>query len=387
MTSPTLPVHVVVIMDGTAHWARYRGLDPSPGVVPVRAPLQAVVDTAIQQRVSWLTLLPPPDPEPVGGPNMARMLLEPVLDGEVERLHARGVRIRTPGTTAGLPEQTAARLDQARDLTAGNTTLQLVLAAGHDGRAELLDAVRAVVTAHTDGGGTADTVADAITTESLDRRLHGDGGLPEADLVIGTGGRHRLSHALPWHCGDAELIFLDVLWPDFTAEHFRRALELYHLRRRRRDELSPHAGSRTAASAADADAGPHRPGSSQPAPIEAGLHDGGVLRAAAAGVREGMDKYRLVPSFAGVGELVTLPVAVTAHLGGNLAGNLYDTARFTKARLARALLGPSSDQASGQIPSRGPAADSTTDAGGGPASPAAPEAVADAGKPPGQAGL
>ncbi|TYB47944.1 undecaprenyl diphosphate synthase family protein [Actinomadura chibensis] len=357
MASPTLPGHVVVIMDGAAHWARYRGLALSPDTVPVDAALEAVVDAALQQGVSFLTLVPPPEAEE----DAAWMLVDPLLDVlGAQRLHRQGVRIRTLGDTSGLPEETAARLVRAGELPDGGTALHLTVAVGHDGRAELLDDVRALLAA---GRGS--------TSDALHRRLHGDDGLPLVDLVIRTGGQHRLSHVLPWHCADAELIFLDVLWPDFTTEHFRRALELYHLRRRHQEEWHP-SGDLHGAGASRLDA-------PDLAPFEADLHDAGPMRAAVAGGREGMDGRRIVPSLTGVGGLVTLPVAVTVHLGGNLVDNLHDTARFAKARLARALLGHPQDEAAERVPMPGDLAGPVTDPGCGRTWAAASETVTSAG--------
>ncbi|TYK53176.1 undecaprenyl diphosphate synthase family protein [Actinomadura decatromicini] len=356
MASPTLPGHVVVIMDGGAHWARYRGLDFSPGAVPVDPAVRAVVDAALEQRVPFLTLVPPPERVR----DAAWMLVDPLLNGlGVRRLHHRGVRIRTLGDTSGLPEETAARLVRAGALPAGGTALHLTVAVDHDGRGELLDAVRALLASGRDGR-SSDSGDGTITADAVHRQLHGDDGLPEVDLVIRTGGQHRLSHVLPWHCADAELIFLDVLWPDFTTEHFRRALELYHLRRRGAEDLhgedAPHLDA------------------PDPAPFEADVDDGGPMRADVAG-----DGRRLVPSLVGVGGLVTLPVAVTVHLGGNLVDNLHDTARFAKARLARALLGEPLGTAADHVPMPGDLAGSIIDPGCGHIWATSPETVADAG--------
>ncbi|MFC4052381.1 undecaprenyl diphosphate synthase family protein [Actinomadura syzygii] len=356
MASSTLPGHVVVIMDGGTHWASYRGLDFSPVSVPADPALRAVIDAALQQRVPFLTLVPPPE----AVRDAAWMLVDPLLNGlGARRLHHRGVRIRTLGDTSGLPEETAARLVQAGALPAGDTALHLTVAVDHDGRSELLDAVRALL-ATGRGDRSGDSEGGPVTSDAVHRRLHGDDGLPEVDLVIRTGGRHRLSHVLPWHCADAELIFLDVLWPDFTTEHFRRALELYDLRQRCEEDLhhedAPHLGVPDLT------------------PFEADLHDGDPMRAAVTG-----DRRRLVPSLVGVGGLVTLPVTVTVHLGGNLVDNLHDTARFAKARLARALLGEPLGTTAEHVPMPGDLAGPILDAGCGHPWATAPETVTDAG--------
>lgn len=334
MPTPNPPEHVACIMDGSAHWARYRGRNPLDGDPPLAEPFRALIDTAIEQGVSRLTLLPAPH---ASGPDrLTERLIEQVLDRELRRLHGQGVRIQTLGDeAAGLPVEVAGKLGQARALTADNTALCLTVAVDHDGREDLLAAVQALVTAHEADTGATGTAADRVTADALARRLHRDGALPDVDLVIRTGGLHSLSGMLPWHCAHAELAFLDVLWPDFTAEHFRQALELYQLRRRRRDELTVPAAPTVTAAGADVPADGPSDGAGADGP-------GG---APSAHVTDAARTKSL-----GVGRLVTLPAAVALHMGGNLVANLHDTVRFAKTRLGEVLIGSAVEETTAQSP-------------------------------------
>lgn len=322
MTVP-IPEHVACIMDGSAHWPRYRDGD-RPRLAP-EAAFNAAVDAAIEAGVQWLTLLPPPGPD-------RPELLEPVLGGNVQHLHAQGVRIGfLDGEGSELTDELASRLRHAQELTAGNATLHLTTALAHDGRQALLSAARTLVT---DRGADART-SDQSTVAGMAERLRQGTGLPHVDLLVRTGGRHRLSGALPWHCADAELIFLDVPWPDFTAGHFRQALELYRLRRSL-DEPDP--ADATAASAAHI-------GSSADPLLGDAAGAAGPLRSALTGMA-GSVQVRQVRGLGklpiGAAGLLTLPAEVAVHL----LGNLYDTARFTKNRLAQVLL----DQVTDPVP-------------------------------------
>ncbi|GLZ11892.1 hypothetical protein Acsp04_21270 [Actinomadura sp. NBRC 104425] len=287
--------HVACIMDGGAAWP---GGDASDRVPAAETGVAAAVDAAVEAGVRWLTLLPAAGS---GGP---RKVLEPVLDAGGERLHGRGVRVGLlGGATSALTGDAAQRLRRVRELTVGNTGLRLTLALTHDGREALPATLHALI-----AGGEAGDMAERLQKET---------GLPPVDLLIRTGGRHRLSGALPWHCADAELVFLDVPWAGFTAEHFRQALELYRLRR----GLDGPPPSGDAAVPAVGAAAPRSP------VLEAAAKATGLLRAAVS------VPARVPRPPAGSSDLAALPAEVTAHL----VSGLRETVRFTRARLAEIL--------------------------------------------------
>ena len=226
-----VPVHVAIIMDGNGRWAAARGL---PRLAGHRAGAQAVrrtVEAAIREGVGWLTLYAfssenwrRPADEVTG----LKGLLRHYLRQELAELHQEGVRMRVIGDPARFESEITAELEAAERLTAGNTRLNLNVALSYGGRDEIVQAARAAARAVRDGG---------LDPEAIDERaLAGwltTAGMPDPDLVIRTSGEHRLSNFLLWQSAYAELVFLDVLWPDFHAAEFRAALDEYGRRERR----------------------------------------------------------------------------------------------------------------------------------------------------------
>ena len=226
-----LPAHVAIIMDGNGRWAAARGL---PRVAGHRAGVEAVrrcVRLAIESGVGCLTLYA------FSSENWRRPaaevldltgLLRHFLRAEIAELHQRGVRLRVIGDRSRFDEDIQRDLVAAELRTAGNTALTLVVALSYGGRAEIVAAARAVAEAARDG---------RLDPERLDEAAFGQllstVGLPDPDLIIRTSGEQRLSNFLLWQSAYAELVFLDVLWPDFAQPHFAEALAEYARRERR----------------------------------------------------------------------------------------------------------------------------------------------------------
>ncbi len=225
------PEHVAIIMDGNGRWAGQRRL---PRVAGHRAGAQAVrrcIKAAIEHRVRWLTLYAfssenwrrPPDEV-----TDLTALLRHYLRSEIAELHREGVRVRVIGEHSRFGPEIRAELEAAERLTVGNSRLTLVIALSYGARAEILNAARQIAAA---------VQAGRLTPDSLDEagfaRFLSTDGIPDPDLVIRTSGECRLSNFLLWQSAYAELVFLDVLWPDFDGAHFADALSLFHRRERR----------------------------------------------------------------------------------------------------------------------------------------------------------
>ncbi|MEU6040486.1 undecaprenyl diphosphate synthase family protein [Actinomadura sp. NPDC047616] len=331
MTEPPAG-HVACIMDGGPPWPRDVEIDRLHVQPAVETGFAAAVDAAIEAGVRWLTLLPAPGSG--GSEETAWKVLEPVLDANAEHLHGHGVRVGLlGGEESTLTDDVAHRLRRVRELTAGNTGLRLTLALTHDGGEALPAAVRALIAGSGSGSQRAgDAATGGISVGALAERLWQDTGLPEVDMLIRTGGRHRLSGALPWHCADAELVFLDVPWADFTAEHFRQALELYRLRRALDEPQPPDEAITPTVDTALAR-------SSAASLLGAAVKATGLLRSSAVAVPARVPGLGRLP--AGAGVLVTLP----AEVAGRLMGDLCDTARFATSRLTGILLDHVADTA------------------------------------------
>ncbi|HTN10232.1 MAG TPA: isoprenyl transferase [Acetobacteraceae bacterium] len=228
---PGLPAHVAIIMDGNGRWASARGL---PRVAGHRAGVEAVrrcVRLAIEAGVGCLTLYA------FSSENWRRPaaevldltgLLRHFLRAEIAELHQRGVRLRVIGDRSRFDADIQRDLLAAEQRTAGNTRLTLVVALSYGGRAEIVAAARAAAEA---------VRAGRLDPEQLDETAFGQllstAGLPDPDLIIRTSGEQRLSNFLLWQSAYAELVFLDVLWPDFAEPHFSEALAEFARRERR----------------------------------------------------------------------------------------------------------------------------------------------------------
>lgn len=155
-------------------------------------------------------------------------LLRAYLRSEIKELHEAGVRIRIIGERERFDADIRKGLEEAERITAGNSRLNLNVALSYGGRAEILHAARLLAEAARTGR----TDPAALSEEDITAALF-TAGMPDPDLIIRTSGEQRLSNFLLWQAAYAELVFLDVLWPDFGASDFANALAAYGQRERR----------------------------------------------------------------------------------------------------------------------------------------------------------
>jgi undecaprenyl diphosphate synthase len=225
------PTHVAIIMDGNGRWAASRRL---PRVAGHRAGARAVrrtIEAAIHQRVRWLTLYAFSSENwrrPAGEVLDLTGLLRQYLKSEIAELQANGVRLRIIGDRTRFDPDIQRDLVEAEHLTAVNTRLNLIVALSYGSRAEIVAAARAAAEAARDG-----RLDPATLDEGMFEGLLSTVGIPDPDMIIRTSGEQRLSNFLLWQAAYAELVFLDVLWPDFDATHFAAALAEFARRERR----------------------------------------------------------------------------------------------------------------------------------------------------------
>ncbi len=228
---PRHPEHVAVIMDGNGRWAAARRL---PRVAGHRAGAQAVrrcIKAAMQNKVRWLTLYAFSSENwrrPADEVTDLTGLLRHYLRSEIAELHREGVCVRVIGERERFGLEVRAELDAAERLTAGNSRLTLVVALSYGARAEILQAAVRIAEAAKAG-----TLDPATLGEAGFARFLSTADIPDPDLVIRTSGECRLSNFLLWQSAYAELVFLDVLWPDFDSRHFADALAAFNQRERR----------------------------------------------------------------------------------------------------------------------------------------------------------
>jgi undecaprenyl diphosphate synthase len=222
---------VAIIMDGNGRWAKSRGLPRIFGHRRGAEVARQVLRRADELGVSYLTLYsfssenwrrPPPEVEDLMG------LLRVYLRSEVADLHRTGVRVRMIGDRTRMPGDIIDLVEHAEELTAANTGITMVLALSYGSRDELAKAVRQIAREAADGG----IRPDEIDEDTIAQRLY-TRDIPDPDLVIRTGREKRLSNFLLWQAAYAELIFTDVLWPDFTARDLEDAIGEFHKRERR----------------------------------------------------------------------------------------------------------------------------------------------------------
>jgi undecaprenyl diphosphate synthase len=227
----TLPRHVAVIMDGNGRWAAARGQSRAAGHKAGLVPVRLCVEECTRRGISALTLFA------FSSENWSRPAAEvaslmglfvEALDRELEELDKKGVRIRFIGARKSLAVRLQARIAAAEARTAANSALALQIAISYGGRWDLTQAAQELARECVSGALRPEEISEARLGAALQLA-----GLPEADLLIRTGGEQRLSNFLLWDLAYAELYFTPCLWPDFQAADFERALEFFAGRERR----------------------------------------------------------------------------------------------------------------------------------------------------------
>ena len=223
-----IPVHVACVMDGNGRWATQRGLRRTDGHAAGEHALFDTVEGALDLGLGWMTVYafstenwrrPPDEVRYLMGFN-ERLLLE-----RRDELNHAGVRVRFIGRRDWrVPKRVLRRIDETVALTEHNRRMTLTFAFNYGGRAEIVDAVAALVR---DG-----VPADKVSERQLRSRLYSPD-MPDPDLVIRTSGEHRISNYLLWQLAYSELVFTEVLWPDFRREHLFEAVREFQRRDRR----------------------------------------------------------------------------------------------------------------------------------------------------------
>ncbi|WP_026689869.1 isoprenyl transferase [Alteribacter aurantiacus] len=226
-----IPEHVAIIMDGNGRWAKKRGLPRVAGHREGMNVIKKMVKTSNKLGVKTLTLYAfstenwkRPKPEV----DFLMRLPERFLKAELPQLIEENVQVRITGTKDALPEHTQEAVNKAIKDTSSNDGLILNFALNYGSRHEMVEAMKDVYKEIERG-----TLAiEDVTEDVLSAHLM-TSGLKDPDLLIRTSGEIRLSNFMLWQLAYSEFWFTDVLWPDFTEEHFIEALEVYQKRTRR----------------------------------------------------------------------------------------------------------------------------------------------------------
>lgn len=221
---PDYPLHVAIIMDGSGRWATARGLPRSAGHHAGVEVVRRVVAAAPGLGIGTLTLHAFSSrnwQRPAGEVGELMRIFEDFLRSSVADWVAGGMRVSVFGRRNRLAPSLVEAIEAAEAATRGGGELHLRLAIDYSGRDAVLSAARRL------GGD------ERATPDRFARLLAGEGPLPDLDLLIRTGGEHRLSDFMLWECATAELLFLDTMWPDFGASDLEAALCEFRSRDRR----------------------------------------------------------------------------------------------------------------------------------------------------------
>jgi undecaprenyl diphosphate synthase len=222
-----LPRHVAIVMDGNGRWARERGLSRQAGHRAGTENIRRVIERFARYGVECLTLYA------FSTENWKRSraeveglirILGRVINREIGHFHQNGIRLRHLGRLDRLPSRLQKQVNDAIELTKGNTRMTLCVAFNYGSRAEIVEAVQRIV-------------ADGLPQDQIDEgtigRYLSTAGLPDPDLIVRTGGEMRLSNFLLWQAAYAEFYATPTYWPDFGRDEIDRALSAYAARERR----------------------------------------------------------------------------------------------------------------------------------------------------------
>ncbi len=227
-----IPAHVAIVMDGNGRWAQRRGLKRTEGHAAGEEALFDTVNGGLDLGLRWMTVYAFSTENWRRPLDEVRFLMnfnESLLLRRRDELNDLGVRIRFIGRRTGrVPGRLRRRIEEAEDLTRANRRMTLTFAFNYGGRAELVDAVRAIGAEVR--AGRLDPAK--INDKTIARHLYAPD-MPDPDLLVRTSGEYRVSNYLLWESAYSEFVFTDVLWPDFRREHLFDAVREFQRRNRR----------------------------------------------------------------------------------------------------------------------------------------------------------
>jgi undecaprenyl diphosphate synthase len=226
-----LPKHIAIIMDGNGRWARERSQDRLYGHHAGVQSVREIVEACAELSVPYLTLYAfstenweRPSAEVEG----IMELLVTTIRKEIDSLHKNNIRLHVIGDSAQLPGLCRSELQEAIQLTANNSGLNLVMALSYSARWEIARAARELA---------AEAAAGRLKAEEIDSQLFGQylctSPFPDPELMIRTGGEYRISNFLLYQLAYAELYFTDTRWPDFRKDNLYDAIVDFQSRERR----------------------------------------------------------------------------------------------------------------------------------------------------------
>lgn len=226
-----IPHHIALVMDGNGRWAQQRGLPRTAGHEAGEKALFDVVEGAIEYGVKELSAYAFSTENWRRSPDEVKFLMgfnRDVIRKRRDQMHEWGVRVRWVGRPKRLWQSVINELEAAEELTKRNKVLTLNMCVNYGGRAEIVDAAAALAADVKRGKVKLDQITEKVFARYLDEPKMSD-----VDLFLRSSGEQRTSNFLPWQSVYAEMVFMDVLWPDVTRKTLWKAIEEYNTRDRR----------------------------------------------------------------------------------------------------------------------------------------------------------
>jgi len=226
-----IPEHIGVTMDGNGRWAQARGKPRTEGHREGIKALRRLVEYCIRFQVPYVTVFSFSSENwrrPRSEIEFIFKLLKKFVESDLDKLTRNNVRVRIIGSRQGLEVGLQNIIAEVETKTVENTGLNLNVAFNYGGRSEVVAAAKKLAASVLNGEMNAADINEDMFSASLSTA-----DMPDPDLMIRTGGEHRISNFLIWQSAYAELVFLDSYWPDFGEDQFIDALQRYSTRQRR----------------------------------------------------------------------------------------------------------------------------------------------------------
>ncbi|TEW56699.1 di-trans,poly-cis-decaprenylcistransferase [Psychromonas sp. RZ22] len=235
------PKHVAIIMDGNGRWSEKKGKHRVFGHKHGVKALRKAIVFASEHKIEALTIFAFSSENwrrPKEEVNMLMELFFTVLGREVKKLHKNNISLKIIGDVSAFSDRLQKKISNAEALTENNTGLAVNVAANYGGRWDITNATQQIAKQVKDGTLAIDDIDESLVNNSLSLAEFSD-----IDLMIRTGGDYRISNFLLWQLAYAELYFTDVLWPDFNADTFQLAVDVFSGKERRFGQTSAQVSS------------------------------------------------------------------------------------------------------------------------------------------------
>lgn len=226
-----LPRHVAIVMDGNGRWAKQRGMARTKGHEAGEKALFDVVEGALEIGLKEVSVYAFSTENWRRSPEEVRFLMNfnrDVIRKRRDEMHERGIKVRWVGRRQRLWASVVKELEEAERLTKRNTAMTLNMCINYGGRAEIVDATKALAL-----DVAKRRVKPEAVTEKLFRKYLDEPKMNDVDLFFRSSGEQRTSNFLMWQSAYAEMVFMDVLWPDVDRLTLWKAIEIYAERERR----------------------------------------------------------------------------------------------------------------------------------------------------------